>query len=213
MQDLQVMSVGCGTKGKVNITFDNGTTLELYRGEIRKLTPADARLLTQEGAAVSDVLYQKLLREIVGLRAKKRALFLLERMDRTEHQLSEKLKRSGYPEICVEEAVAYAKSYHYIDDLRYARHYIRYHQCQKSRQKLKLDLMQKGVSRSDIETAMDEVFDGDEKGQIRHLLQKRHYDCRNSDEKEQRRTYQFLVRRGYKSSDILSVMRSPEWDF
>ena len=35
------------------------------------------------------------------------------------------------------------KSYHYIDDFRYASTYIRYHQEMKSRQKLKMELMAK----------------------------------------------------------------------
>lgn len=210
MHDLQVLSVCSGTKGKVNVTFDNGVSLLLYGSEIRKLPSEEARLLMQEGAVISYECYQRILTETVGLRAKKRAVFLLERMDRTEHQLSEKLRSSGYPEVCVRDAVAYVKGYHYIDDLRYARHYIGYHQCCKSRQKLKLDLMRKGVSRNDIEQALEEAFDSDERIQIRKLLEKRQYNFADSDEKEQRRTYQFLMRRGYQSSDILCVMKNQD---
>lgn len=132
---------------------------------------------------------------------------MLEKMDRTEQQLIEKLKTNGYPEECIEDAVAYVKKYHYIDDLRYAEHYIRYHQQKKSRQKLKMDLMQKGVRKDVIEQALEENFESDEMRQIRELLEKRRYDKTDSDEKEKRRTYAFLMRRGYRSSDILSALR------
>ena len=52
-------------------------------------------------------------------RAKHRALYLLERCDRTEQELRTKLSRSYEPEI-VEEAIRYVKQYGYIDDKRYA---------------------------------------------------------------------------------------------
>lgn len=207
MQELQIVSVLPGTKGKVKISFENGVAVELYRGELRGLQQQEMRMLLQEECYIPVTLYQKILHEIVGLRAKKRAMFLLEQMDRTEQQLYEKLKKNGYPEECVEEAISYVKKYHYIDDLRYASHYIKYHQQKKSRQKLKLDLMQKGIKKETIGLALEENFDSDERYQIKELLEKRRYNYAGSDEKEKRRTYQFLMRRGYKSSDILSVLK------
>ena len=204
------MSVVPGSKGKVNIRFEDGVEVAMYRGELCKLTAQEEQLLLREGAYVPDWLYQKVLQEIVGLRAKKRAMFLLEQRDYTEQQLMEKLRRSQYPEMCVEMAISYVKQYHYVDDLRYAIHYIQYHQSKKSRQKLKMDLMQKGVKKETIEQALEETFESDERQQIRELAEKRHFDSAGSNEKEKRRMYQFLMRRGYKSSDILSVLKCQE---
>ena len=104
-------------------------------------------------------------------------------------------------------AVEYVKQYHYIDDLRYAKQYIRYHQQKKSSQRLKMDLMKKGVGREQIEQALAEEFVSDERAQIAELLEKRHYDAAQADRRERQRMYQFLMRRGFKSSDILAVMR------
>lgn len=207
MQEIQVTAVMPREKGRMCIRFEDGVEVELYRGELYKLSKQELAVLLKEGGYVPMQLYQKLLKEILGIRVKKRALFLLERMDRTEQQLYEKLRQSGYPEVCVEEAVAYVKQYHYIDDLKYARTYIRYHQQKKSRQRLCMDLIQKGVGRDYIEQAMEEEFVSDEREKIRALLEKRHYDCFCTDRKEQQRMYQFLMRRGYKSGDILAVMR------
>ena len=196
MQEVQVKEVARREKGRVFFRFDNGTEFTLYRSEIRGLPQAESRLLMTEDAYLPVSLYEKILTEIVGKRAKKRALFLLERMDRTESQLCEKLRQNGYPEECVAAAVEYVKQYHYIDDLRYAKQYIHYHQQKKSSQRLKMDLMKKGVGREQIERA-----------QIAELLEKRHYDAAQADRREQQRMYQFLMRRGFKSSDILAVMR------
>ncbi len=207
MQEIQVISVIPREKGRVCIQFEDGAKIELYRSELHKLSRQEADIFLKEGAYVPAVLYQKVLKEILGIRVKKRALFLLERMDRTEQQLYEKLRQSGYPEPCVEEALAYVKQYHYIDDLKYARTYVRCCQQKKSRQRLRMDLMKKGVAKAVIEQALEEEFASDEREKIKALLEKRHYDCSGADRKEQQRMYQFLMRRGYQSGDILAVMR------
>lgn len=207
MAELQIVAVVPREKRRVSIRFENGTEVTLYRSELRGLPLGESNLLMQEGSYVPEALYQKILTQIVGMRAKKRALFLLEKMDRTEHQLYDKLRQNGYPEECVTAAVEYVKSYRYIDDLRYARTYVRYHQQKKSRQRLKMDLIQKGVAKPTIEQALEEEFASDEREKIKALLEKRRYDSVSADAKEQQRMYQFLLRRGYKSSDILGVMR------
>lgn len=54
--------------------------------------------------------------------------------------------------------------------------------------------------------AIEEEFESDEMQQICELLEKRHYDRTQADDREKRRMYQFLMRRGFKSRDILSAM-------
>ena len=95
----------------------------------------------------------------VRIRAKKRALYLLERMDRTEQQLREKLKSSDYPEEVIEEAIEYVKSFHYLDDERYAENFTRYKKENMSRQQIKQKLMLKGVSKDIIQNAIEEEYD------------------------------------------------------
>ena len=51
-------------------------------------------------------------------------------MDRTEAQLREKLLQAEFSPELVEEAVAYVKSFGYIDDERYVRNYIEYRSSQ-----------------------------------------------------------------------------------
>ncbi len=207
MEEIQVVNVLPREKGRVGIRFADGVKVELYRGELNKLSRQEQYLLRNEGSYIPIELYNKILNEILGIRVKKRALFLLERMDRTEQQLYEKLCRSGYPEVCVQAAVEYVKQYHYIDDLKYAKNYVRCYQQKKSRQCLKMDLMKKGVAGEFIERALEEELESDEREKIKALLEKRRYDYNCTDRKEQQRMYQFLMRRGYKSSDIFAVMR------
>ena len=198
--DVQVTSVIPLEKGKARIRFEDGSEVILYKGEIRKLG-------IQEGCVITDEVYHKIIDEILGQRAIKRAMHLLERQDRTERQLYDKLKENGYPEVCIESAISYVKRYHYIDDFRYASAYIRYRQEKKSRQKLKLELQAKGIAIDVIEEALEEEYVSDDQKKILELLQKRRYSFENADTAEQRKNYQFLLRRGFQSSDILHVMR------
>jgi len=149
----------------------------------------------------------------ISIRAKKRALHLLERMDRTEHQLREKLMASDYPEDVVEEAIAYVKSFHYIDDKRYAENFTRYKKENLSRQQIKQKLMLKGVDRDTIALAIEEEYDADEKEHIRRLLEKKHFDGSSKDDGEFRRVYNYLLRRGFRSNDILREMKCVEADW
>ena len=173
-------------KGKYRTTFDNGTTCVLYRTEA-------VRYSIMEGAFISEADYEKLITEVVGKRAKKRALHLLEQMDRSERKLREKLTQGGYPDCCVDAAIDYVKSFHYLDDYRFASTYVRYHQDSLSRRQLEQKLMTKGIGRDDINCAIDSEYTADEEKHIAKLLEKKHYDPDNCDEKEFRRIYQFLM--------------------
>lgn len=143
----------------------------------------------------------------ISIRAKKRALYLLERMDRTEQQLREKLKSSDYPEEVIEEAIEYVKSFHYLDDERYAENFTRYKKENMSRQQIKQKLMLKGVSKDIIQNAIEDEYDVDESIHIRNILEKKHFSYETADEGEFRRVYGYLLRRGFRSNDILKEMK------
>ena len=137
-------------------------------------------------------------------------MHLLEQMDRTEQQLREKLKQGGYPQACIDLALEYVKSFHYVDDYRYACTYINYRQDRMSRYQLKVKLYGKGVSGELIDRALEECYEGDEQDQIIRLLEKKKFDAQNSDQKEFTRVYQYLMRRGFRSNDVLRAMKSKQ---
>lgn len=187
-------------KGRRRLVFETGERLVLYKGEIRSYD-------LSEGQDISETLYQELLFDVLGKRATKRAMHLLEKQDRTEYQLREKLRQNEYPKEAVEQAIVYVKSYHYIDDLRYACSYVRYQKEKKSNRRLQQDLQKKGVAKEFIEQALLEEGNEDETDAIQRLLEKKGYTPEMPRE-QANKIYQFLLRRGYKSSDILYVMRS-----
>ena len=68
--------------------------------------------------------------------ARKKAMRLLEHMDRTEKGLVDKLIQSGFSAEAAADAVAYVKDYGYINDSRYALNYIMGRIHDRSRQKI-----------------------------------------------------------------------------
>jgi regulatory protein len=137
-------------------------------------------------------------------------MYLLEKQDRTESQLRTKLLDKGFSQEACDEAIAYVKSFHYVDDERYACNYVRYRAHSKSRQQLKLDLLKKGVSREIIASALEEEYEGDERAMICEILVKKKFDPETADYKEKNRITAFLLRRGFALEDIRSCMRYVE---
>lgn len=197
---MEVSGVETLGRGRYRVSFANGIACLLYRGELREYG-------IEEGKALGSDTYLRLMTETVGKRAKKRAMYLLEQMDRTEKQLREKLLSNEYPQVCIDDAVEYVKRFHYLDDYRYACNFIRYKGSVLSRQIIRQKLMQKGVDRKVIEAALEEEYSSEELSMIEALLERRHFVPGQCDDNEFRKTYQYLLRRGFRSSEILKAMK------
>ena len=143
--------------------------------------------------------------------ARKKAMDLLLRMDRTERNLREKLREKEFSEEEIEDAVSYVKGFHYLDDERYVENYIRFHENEKSRGRLRIDLLRRGADPELIDRFL-EGYGGNEEAMIREILRKKQYQP-DMEEKEKRRIYAFLQRRGFGTEKILSAMRGDSGAF
>ncbi len=198
---VAVTSIEQLSGGRRRVHLDNGEVWVLYVGELRT-----NRL--SEGASIPEDQYDRIRREVLGKRAKLRAMHLLERMDRTEQQLRSKLIAAEYPPDLIDEAIDYVRSYHYLDDARYADCYVRVHGTTKSQGMLRMELQRKGVAPDTIDrTLAAQEDERDESAMIRELMQKRHFDPQNADAAERRRMYAYLQRRGFRGSDICREMQ------
>jgi regulatory protein len=129
-------------------------------------------------------------------------------MDRTEAQLREKLLQAEFEPEVVEQAIAYVNSFGYLDDERYVRNYIECRQQQKSRQQLTQELQyRKGVPAELIQKVYEELEPVDEKEMIRRFLVRKHFDPLQTDEKQRQKLMAALLRKGFRMSDILAVLK------
>lgn len=187
------------TGGRCRIYIEEKPAFVLYRGEVK-------RLGIREGEPVSEESIREIREEILPGRAKRRAMNLLQSRDYTEAGLREKLRGGDYPEDCIEEALAYVKSYGYVDDRRYAGDFIAYHIDRKSRTRIEQDLMRKGIDRDTVRAVFEELEEQgtrqDEDAMIRSLLEKKKYDPKTATIQERQKMYAFLYRRGFHGEAI-----------
>lgn len=201
---MEITKIQALTKQKYRIFLDGKSAFAVYKGEL-------SRYHLEEGAVLPPEVYEELVNRVLKKRATLRAMHILERTDKTEAQLRRKLEESEYPKEAVESAIAYVTSYGYLDDRRYAEHYIEWKKQGKGKARLKMELVQKGISREIIEEVLESTDFGETREMIRQIILKKRKTDIPMNEKEKQRLYGFLMRKGFSSSDILAVMREEEW--
>lgn len=191
------------TKSKVKICIDYQISFALYKGELRKYGIKKEEELSEE-------IYNMILKEVLPKRAKLRCMNLLKSRDYTKFQLEQKLKQNNYPKEVIAEALRYVQSYGYIDDIRYAKNYIISANNSKSRKQITLDLMRKGISKEDIETAYglceEEEPLVEEESLIEKLLVKKHYCRQEATLQERQKIIRFLFRKGFSLDKIYKAV-------
>lgn len=198
-----VTQISEASKSRCRIYIDGQFAFVLYKGELRQFH-------IKEGQELSASAYQEITAEILPKRAKLRCMNLLQSRDYTRRQLEDKLKQGDYPQDCIEDAIAYMMSYGYINDLRYARDYIEYHLSSRSRMRIEMDLMRKGIASDIIRAAFDELdeqgVEQDEFTMIQELLRKKKYCPETADRQSRQKMYGFLYRRGFCPDTIAKAL-------
>ncbi len=190
-------------KNKYKIYLNDEFAFVLYKGELRLFK-------IKEGEALLQETYREIVDTVLTKRAKLRAMYLLKTIDRTEADVRRKLKEGLYPQIVIDAAISYVKSYHYIDDTRYAGNYIAYKTGSLSRSEIKQKLLLKGINKELIEEQLAEHRkDGSEAERelIRRLMLKKCRELPLSDYQEKNKLFAYLYRKGFTIGDIENVYK------
>lgn len=191
------------SKTKVKVCIDYDETFALYKGELNKFQ-------IKEGEMITDEIYQQIMGDVLSKRAKLRGMNLLKSRDYTECQLRTKLEQGFYPQKIIDETVEYMIFLGYINDIRYAKAYIEYTESVKSRKKIEMDLIRKGISKEDISAAYEDYAQEeqltDEEEIIEKMLVKKHFDSQNATCEERRKIVGFLYRKGFSLDKIYKVV-------
>lgn len=195
------------SKSRMKIETDDEGFFILYRGEIQAFG-------ISEGKEIEEEAYQEIMTETLPKRAKMRALYLLKGRSYTEAQLTDKLKAGGYPAAVIEEAMAYVRSFGYVNDRNYALDFIEYNKESKSRKRIFMDLRQKGISGDIIEEAWEEAIGSEdtelaeelEKEQILRWINKKNFCAQTATVKEKQKMTAFLYRKGFGADAIRNAL-------
>ncbi len=196
------------SRSRSRVYLDGSFAFVLYKGELRFYG-------IRTGEALEEEAFLTITEELLPKRATLRCMNLLKSRPYTEKQLRDKLAQGLYPQESIDLALDYVKSYHYVDDDRYARDYIENQQEKKSKRVIETDLLRKGIPKELVESAFREQQDAgigpDEDALAKMWLEKKHFDPQNADYKERQKMSAFLYRKGIGTAAIRRAL-SLDWE-
>lgn len=185
------------------VYIDNEYAFPLYLSELRKFG-------IKTDVELAEDVYSEIV-ELLNKRVKERILYLIGDMDRTEKNIRDKLRGSGYVGGIVDNVIDKLKLYGYIDDVRYVRIYAESMRDNgsKSIRAIEASLYEKGVSKENISLGMSGI-DFDEDEQIRRAVRKKGFSEKSpmdADDTEKRKLYGYLMRKGFSHEAISNIIR------
>lgn len=140
------------------------------------------------------------------------ALRLLTGRDRSEAELSAKLRQLGFSTMEIESALEKCRDYKYVDDQRYALERARalLRTGRGVGPKVLLDLRRRGIDEATatlaLETATSEI---ETTKLLQEQLQRRfpEFNYQSADQRQRRRVISFFQRRGFPLSEIFQVIK------
>ena len=201
---MTVTKIAPVAKNRSEVYVDEQFAFVLYKGEL-------SRYHIEVNAKLDEETYKEIVSKVILNRAKAWALHLLNVMGRSEGQLRIKLVQGGFTQDIVEEAIAYVKSFGYINDMEYARSFIDGRKGRKSRKELYAALCRKGIAREEVEQALEEYYDEeDSRDAIEAILRKKKFDPETADYAQRQKIGGYLMRKGFRYDEIRHVLQMNE---
>ncbi len=195
---MQVVSIRKIDKKKSEIELDDGEKFYLYNGEVKRLSLCEDYELSQK-------IYSEIML-ILKKRCKERALYIIERRDKTKFELRKKLIESGYPDSIIDLTIEFLEKYDYLNDLRYGISYVKSNMHSKSIRQMEYQLRAKGLDRDTINNIFNDI-NIESREVIRKVLVSRRFDFENASYEEKNKQLKYLLSKGFNYDDIIDVVR------
>ncbi|MBI3263408.1 MAG: regulatory protein RecX [Acidobacteria bacterium] len=138
------------------------------------------------------------------------ALRLLGIRDLTEHQLRTKLESRGHQSSEINDVLERLKSEGTLSDQRLAgaRARAEAERGRKGPHRVRRELEDAGITASLAKAAVKEAFEAvDPAETLAALIERRLQGVRRLDQAAYRRTYRFLLRRGFEATDVIAALK------
>jgi len=170
-----------------------------------------AELDLHEGQAIDDDTLQRALLAEERRRATDSAYRYLARRAHSAHELKVKLRRRGFPQAIVDEVIDGLRQRGYVDDLEFARSYVRNRMATSpvGEMALRAELRKRGVGGSEIDAAVGEVLSEHDPVKVAsEIARKRLRAYGDLDAgKARQRVANFLLRRGFSYEIVGEALR------
>ena len=192
-------------KGRYEIYLNDEFAFILYKSELKTYG-------VKVGADLSNETLSEINDNVLAKRCKKRAMNLLIKGDMTEIKLRTKLADGKYADDIIDQAIDYVKSYHYIDDRRYAMSFISMKASIDSKNTIKRKLIEKGVSKDIIDSCIEEYYVEDELNRncerdlIERLILKKCKNLSGLEYSDRQKLIASIMRKGFSYYDVEAVL-------
>ncbi|NLZ35781.1 Regulatory protein RecX [Clostridium sp. N3C] len=181
---------------KVEVQKNNKNRVNVYVDDEYAFS-CDTELVYKYDLKKQRIINLEELKEIIAednyMKAKNAALKYIERTYKTEKEMKDKLINKGYDEATIKRVIIFLKEYNFLDDRKYAELYIKTKQKNAGKNKIKIDLLKKGVSHSVIESVTENLTSDSEEESARVLAEKKHKTIIKR-ERDKRKVYEKLIR-------------------
>ncbi|MFC1557760.1 regulatory protein RecX [candidate division KSB1 bacterium] len=191
-----------GKRGYRRVTFDDSSEVELD-GELMRFFGI------REGAEYDDTEIKRIKHFSARKIAKDKALEILKYRSKSENELRRKLAGKKIRRDIIDEVLADLSRVGIINDHEFAMRFSRDFISRKPAGEflLKMELKKKGIKEEIIDDTVETIYSKlDKRELILKLIQKKKFNPGTSDQKEKKRMYDFLLRRGFSWELIGEVM-------
>lgn len=203
MPKITKIEIQKNNKDRVNIYLDGEYAFAI-----------NAELVYKENLKVKDdvdiVKLQEVAEKEAYIRCKESAIKIIERSYKTEKEIRDKLKQKGYEEKQINKSIEFLKEYNFLNDNTYAKAFIKDKLASKGTQKIKYDLMKKGISKEIIEENLLKVDKNEEKEVALNLARKKYESIRKNESDNYKlsgKLYRFLISRGYGYNLVKDIVK------
>lgn len=198
-----------GDPDRVSVYLDGRFAFGVYRDTVLAFGLRKGRML--------DVDEQRRIRAADDvLRAKAKALHYLGQQARSEHEVRTRLRRSGFAEPAIDEAIGRLRELGLVDDTAYAMAYARSRgeRSGYGPRRVRYDLMRRGVPAPLVERAVASVFEERTDVTAVAMEQARKRWSRLAGESDpmrrRKKLHDFLLRRGFDHETVRQVLHELE---
>ncbi|MBQ8908678.1 MAG: regulatory protein RecX [Clostridia bacterium] len=195
-QVTEIKKIGRGDRYKL---FLDDEFVGVYEAEIL------ARYCLKTGQSFDEDFFEKLAIENGDYACFNRGLNALEKSMKTKKMLRDYLREKGYPKQCIDRACDKLAEYGYINDESFCENFIISYRNQKSKRKMKYDLLSKGVNEEIVDRKLDEMLDADGEEEKCLRLAGKYLNGKDFDLKTKQKFYNHMAGKGYEFGQIANA--------
>lgn len=203
MNTITKIEVQKRNKNRVNVYVDHEYAFSL-----------DSELVYKEGLKTNESINIEKVEEIAKkdnyLKCKSAALRIVEKTYKSEKELKDKLLLKGYDKHSIEKSIEFLKEYGFINDISFAKLYIKDKNRTQGKSKIKYDLIKKGISEDIIESSISNIDEEAERDNAYNIaIKKYNVIAKREDDKYKlsQKLFRFLLSKGYSYDTVSYVVR------